>query len=95
MKKNRRHHTIPRSRKGTDVGIIMLKKKTHDNYHALFQNDLPHEAMYHVMELDLAVFSEKAKKDIVDLIESLLQDGELYREECLSQPIRLARKPLF
>lgn len=81
-----RHHTIPRSRGGSDhkINIDRIKNRKHEAIHALFDNLVTSEKILKILDMDGDVLRDEPMDEIRRVVESV--------ESCLYRPKAIKSK---
>lgn len=82
-----RHHIIPRSRGGSDneKNLVRLLRANHEDIHALFGNDLPHEQIETLLNTYNTALTKGFRKDLLEVL--LANEDKYYIQE-----VRKSRK---
>jgi len=83
-----RHHTIPKSKWGTSHynNLLKLKDVKHRAFHVVFENDLPHEQIETLLDLNWNALNYEFTQDITEFLkERTIED--IYNGKCYIENI--------
>ena len=85
-----KHHLIPRSRGWNSYydNICPLKDSIHKALHVIFTNELPHEQIESLVDINGYALSNEFRYDIQDLLSNYAIE-EMYNTKCLVDSIIL------
>lgn len=85
--KNTRHHKVPESKWGTscEENIEYIRQTVHRAIHTIFENDLPHEQIKYIADLNKTTYTEEWEKLINDFktqLDLLIREQKFYKKKC-------------
>ena len=83
-----RHHKIAKSRWGSNHydNIIMLKDLQHRAFHTIFANQLPHEQIETILDINWCALTNEFKFQVQDVINEFLLE-EMFNRKCIVSQI--------